>query len=315
MDFGRGTVKMARKYTEKELKYILDNYHTMSNSEIGKHIGLTMDAIRSKLRRLGVRKTDIEIKKIYQNNKHKCAHHGKNHPLFGTHRPYELRKKLSNLYKGKTFEELHGEIEAKKIKEKISIGNIGKIPWNKGLSANETCIHYKNNKFPNTGKKFGPMSEESKRKISIANTGKIRSEDTKKRLSELLIKSKASVLEKNSNWQGGKSFEIYPREFNKMFKFIVKQRDGFLCLKCGMRNEDSKILFKTGLNVHHINYDKTLNLIENCCCLCRRCHSETNFNRPHWIKFFQSMLTERYNYRYDTEGNIIQIINLEKMII
>jgi len=35
---------------------------------------------------------------------------------------------------------------------------------------------------------------------------------------------------------------------------------------------------------------------------------KVNFNRLHWIKFFQSLLSERYGYQYN-EGSIILNIN------
>ena len=85
-----------------------------------------------------------------------------------------------------------------------------------------------------------------------------------------------------------------------------------MCTKCGMKEEDAIELFDCNLHTHHINYDKKLTIKENCCTLCLRCNIEVNANRLHWTKFFQSMLSERYGYKYDSEGNIIQEINLEK---
>jgi hypothetical protein len=185
-------------------------------------------------------------------------------------------------------------------------------------------------------------SEEHKRKIGEANKGKIVSEETKNKIREISsrperikmaisylpktkgktieevfgkekadeIKNKLSKpLEKNPAWKGGKSFEPYTREFNEKFKLFIKQRDGFLCLKCGMREEDSKQLFKFGLHIHHIDYNKKLTIPENCCALCIRCNSEVNVNRKNWIKFFQSLLSERYGYQYSELNE--PIINLK----
>lgn len=113
-------------------------------------------------------------------------------------------------------------------------------------------------------------------------------------------------------WNKFTSFEPYTQEFNKAFKLAIKQRDGFLCLKCGMREEDAKILFKRGLAIHHIDYIKENTFKENCCALCVRCNFEVNSNRKSWTKFFQSLLAERYGYEYTEDGKIIlELNNLE----
>ena len=294
---------MARKYSKKEMDFILNNYKTMSNSEIGKILNLSMDAIRSKLRRLEIKKSPEDIKKIVQDNKHKCGRQGDKHHFYGKHRTEEVKEKISKKLTGVP---LPKEQVQKGIDTRKRLFSEGKLKvWNDGLDTEEINKHYKNNQGPNTGKILGPLSEKHKKSISLGNTGKKRTEQMKKDFSESLIKSGARALEKNSNWQDGKSFEIYPREFNKSFKEAIKIRDGFLCLKCGMREEDMKIILKVGLDIHHINYDKKLNIKENACCLCRRCHGETNFNRPSWSKFFQSMLSERYGYQYTDDGTIL----------
>lgn len=236
---------MARKYTQQELNFIINNYKTMSNNDIGAELRLTRNAIRKKLKKLGLKKTQEEIRINFQNNKHKNGSPGILHPLYATHRPKKLKEKLSKLYIGKTWEELHGEQKAKQMKTNASIN----------------------------------MSSE-----------------------------------KNPSWIDVRSYEPYCPNFSKSFKFNIRARDGFLCIKCGMREEDSIKLFNCKLHNHHVNYNKKLTIKENCCALCIRCNSEVNTNRIHWIKFFQSMLSERYGYQYDTEGNIIQEINLKEAL-
>lgn len=105
-----------------------------------------------------------------------------------------------------------------------------------------------------------------------------------------------------NNWS---SFEPYDKSFSNKFKRAIRKRDNHICLKCGVHQEKlSKTLF-----VHHINYDKKLTLPQNCCSLCNNCHSETNSNRIHWIKFFQSLLSERYGYRYAEDNKIVMEVN------
>ena len=111
--------------------------------------------------------------------------------------------------------------------------------------------------------------------------------------------------ENNPNWQGGKNFEPYTKEFNNKFKKLIRKRDNYLCLKCGKHQEKEK----RSLTIHHINYDKLLSIPQNCCTVCNRCNGEVNFNRKHWIKFFQSLLTERYGYKYEDNKIILEVRN------
>ena len=49
----------------------------------------------------------------------------------------ELRKKLSEAHKGKTYLMLHGDDKSKEIRNKISEANKGQVPWMKGKHHNE----------------------------------------------------------------------------------------------------------------------------------------------------------------------------------
>ena len=77
----------------------------------------------------------------------------------------------------------------------------------------------------------------------------------------------------------------------KKKRLEIFKRDGWTCQICHSK-------YKT-LVVHHINYDKSLTIPQNCCALCNKCNLEVNFNRRHWTKFFQSLLNERYGYRFN----------------
>jgi hypothetical protein len=235
---------MARKYSNTEIDYILNNYKTKSNYEMGKKIGLSRDAMRSKLRRLGIKRTPEEIRLNYKNNKNRCAHYGVDHPLFGKHRTEEVKEKIKNKLKG--VPRPQNRITLAKYKKDFG-------SWNKGLPP-----------------------------------------------------------EKQVNWKGGLSKLPYSFNFDNVFKKSIRIRDGLICIKCGMKEEDSVCLFKRALHVHHINYNKKDTVKENCCALCNRCNSEVNFNRSSWTKFFQSLLTERYDYQYNDKGEVIQVINIQE---
>ena len=108
----------------------------------------------------------------------------------------------------------------------------------------------------------------------------------KKRLSE----NHANFKGKNSsNWLGGKSFEPYGIEFNNRLREQIRQRDHYRCQQC-FRCQDElydKNGKKYSLHIHHIDYNKENNNINNLISLCRNCHSQTNFKREDWTKYFQ----------------------------
>lgn len=88
------------------------------------------------------------------------------------------------------------------------------------------------------------------------------------------------------NWHGGKSFEPYGTDFNNALKRQVRKRDNYTCQECNYTEE--KLGYK--LHSHHIDYDKTNNIIENLISLCRSCHTQTNFTRDSWKEYFNNKL-------------------------
>lgn len=101
-------------------------------------------------------------------------------------------------------------------------------------------------------------------------------------------KSKYGSKENHGRWQGGKSFEPYPIEFDSRLKREIKTRDNYTCMKCGEKKGNKK------LHVHHIDYDKENNTYVNLITLCNSCHSASNSNRDYWKDFFQNMTKERF---------------------
>jgi len=106
-------------------------------------------------------------------------------------------------------------------------------------------------------------SKEHRQEMSIANKGK-----------------------NNPNWQNGKSFEEYGKEFNKEFKQFIYKRDSYCC-----QNPDCE--YKTNiLDAHHIDYNKKNNISENVITLCRSCHSKTNGKkrRQYFTEYYQNII-------------------------
>lgn len=129
------------------------------------------------------------------------------------------------------------------------------------------------------------LSEETKRKMSVARKGYSPTEETKKKISE------SHKGDKSHWWKGGISFEPYCQKFNKEFKERVRAFFGHRCVGCGIQQTYKK------LSVHHVNYEKMV------CCndvkplfvsLCMSCHMKTNFNREHWELHFTSIINERF---------------------
>jgi len=113
--------------------------------------------------------------------------------------------------------------------------------------------------------------------------------------------------EKSPRWQGGKSFEPYDKSFNDKFKREIRKRDNQVCMLCGIHREK----LKRALDVHHVNYDKLLSILQNCISLCSSCHTKTNNNRKHWIKFFQELLSEKYGYKYSENKVVLDYVNFQ----
>lgn len=193
-----------------------------------------------------------------------------------------LGKKHSNISKRKIS---NNKERARKISESL------KLAYSEGRKINPSKILGVNKKNSDTHKKLYKEG-----KIKIWNKGLTK--ETNQSIKKI---SKERLGDGNPMWLGGKSFEPYGIDFNNKLKRTIRKRDNQICMLCGIHREKLK---KT-LSVHHINYDKKCNLPQNLISLCKKCHTQTNFNRSHWTKFFQSLLLERYNYEYSKEREII----------
>lgn len=179
----------------------------------------------------------------------------------------------------------------------------GKLDFSKNLGKYNIKGEMVGKKSPSYGK---PKSE------LLINILKSRKGETKensdwaRKISETKIKQGRWKLQNNPTWNNGSSFEPYGIEFNKEFKNLVRLRDNFCCLNCGISEQKHLILTNRRLAIHHIDYNKLNTCLLNCCALCNRCHSLTNLkNRSEWKSLFQEKLSKLYNYKYDEKGNII----------
>jgi len=134
-------------------------------------------------------------------------------------------------------------------------------------------------------------SEGTKKKISIAHTGKTVSLVTRKKISAIhkgkkLSKehkeklSKMWSKEKCYFWKGGISFEPYSINWNESLRRSIRERDKYICQLCNKSQGD-----KTH-SVHHIDYDKQNCDPNNLITLCCSCNSKVNKNRDYWTQYF-----------------------------
>jgi hypothetical protein len=91
-------------------------------------------------------------------------------------------------------------------------------------------------------------------------------------------------------WLGGVSFEPYSPQFNEGLKEKVRRRDGYVCQKCGMPQEEVLKKFHKKLAIHHVDYNKANCDLSNLVSLCSRCSSDVNFNREYWTRYFSQKI-------------------------
>ncbi len=271
-----------RSWTKGELSFLTENYSNKTNKELSSILNRSIGGIQSRGRILKLKKAKEFLSLMKSGEKN--YFYGKklsierveamkkfnSKPLIeriGKENYFKWRAIIAVTNKG-SWESKFGEEKAKKMKENLS---------NKLTGIKKSPEHIENNR------------------LSQLRHKQIFTDERRRKVSEKLL------LEKNPNWKGGLSFEPYPLTFNLSFKRFIRKRDNHICIKCGKHQEKlSRILA-----VHHINYDKKLTIPQNCCSLCNSCNAEVNFNRKHWIKFFQSLLSERYGYKYNENCDII----------
>ena len=90
--------------------------------------------------------------------------------------------------------------------------------------------------------------------------------------------------EKNGAWRGGVSFEPYTHEFNASLKFMIRERFNFRCVECGSEEIKQKHA------IHHVDFNKKNNRLNNFFPLCDPCHKVT-FHRPDiYIPYFKQKM-------------------------
>ena len=126
------------------------------------------------------------------------------------------------------------------------------------------------------GGKNNPMygkrhSVVTRKLLSIAGRNRRHTEETKLKISKALFK--------------GENTE-YGSEFNALLKRKIRERDNHTCKHCGI----DQLVCRRKLHIHHINYNKKDNRLDNLISLCTSCHSITNANRKYWMQYFRRII-------------------------
>lgn len=169
--------------------------------------------------------------------------------------------------------------------KKISLGRKGKGSWNKGLTKKD---HPSIQSISNTLKKGYKEKDMNcgfkKGELNINNTKEWQEKSRKRMLENNPMKGIKS--ENHPLWMGGISKLPYGFEFDNKLKLKIRARDKFTCQECGYTEEQLGYV----LPVHHIDYDKNNNEEINLICLCRSCHTQTNFGRVDWEIYYKNKI-------------------------
>jgi len=190
----------------------------------------------------------------------------------------DTKQKMSISHVGLEFSEEH--------RKNLSAAKLG-VPQPKMRGANnpmkrpEIIAKFKgeNNpmKRPEIAAKSGaakrgiPRSEETKKKLSVANFGHHHTEETKCKI------GKSIEGYKHWNWQGGIARLPYCPKFNNRLKEEIRIAHGRTCFLCPTTESENG----RKLDVHHADFNKGQGCrhVWNLLPLCKKCHSHTTNNR------------------------------------
>jgi len=182
---------------------------------------------------------------------------------------------------------MYGKTQTEETKTKMRA-------WWTPEKRDEKSISISGENHPSFGKS---LSKKTKTKIGASNTGKIRTEETKVKMSKSAIENWKDPEKRdeqrarmtgpnNPSWRDGTSFEPYGVEFNNELKTQIRDRDNHTCQECHQTEEQ----LGHALDVHHIDYDKKNNSPDNLISLCKSCHAQTNYGREDWTEYFSKIM-------------------------
>lgn len=132
-----------------------------------------------------------------------------------------------------------------------------------------------------------------RKKISETHKALSKTPEGRRRIEE---HAKKISGENSCNWIDGRSYKPYDRRmFSERKKAEIRKRDEYICLVCGMTEEEHLVVYGTVLNVHHIDYNKYNCCDENLVSTCKGCNARVNFNRGYWQEYFKERMKQYAN--------------------
>ena len=188
-----------------------------------------------------------------------------------------------------------------KRKEKYGFSGVGNPEeWSKNLSKalkGKLKPWFKGRKLSDAHKlKIGKASRDWHIKNKYTEKGKIRSQNISNSLKGRnfhgigQFKKGEMSGEKHPRWRGGIWKKGYTSEFSNEIKYKIRERDSFTCQECFMLEKE----IGQNLDVHHIDFNKKNNEIQNLISLCRRCHSGLHANVELNKKVDRQVVIEHY---------------------
>lgn len=192
----------------------------------------------------------------------------------------ETKEKMRQIAIGRKF--------SKETRMKMSKAKKGKDTWNKGKKDCYSKVTIEKMSKAKKGKHYSIKTEfknglipwnKDKNGLQIS-WSKGLTKETDERVKKI---SENKIGEKNPSWKGGISFEPYNKNWNSKLRKKIKESDNYICQEC--KTKFSKNTRK--LDVHHIDYNKKNNSLNNLISLCKSCHGKTGFNRKNWTNYFK----------------------------
>lgn len=214
---------------------------------------------------------------------------GRISPMKGKHHSEETKKKLSEKLKGRISPN-KGKKMSEELRKKISESLKGRISPRKGVKLSNEIKQklsesHKGKPSWNKGKK---MSEEFREKLSETHKGKKQSDESKRKISE-----KMSIINKGSNnpmWNPNRNevylpygADFYDEELREKIWKLQNGRDLLTGIKICRGNK---------AHLHHIDYNKENNLLDNLCWLTNKNHTKitSHQNNPIKREYYKQLL-------------------------